>query len=465
MSNSPAFSPAPQRDLLFSRRRFLRGLGACVALPLLDSALPAGLRGATTPGAAGSTGTGDPLRMAFVYVPNGVNQQGWWPTGEGSAFELGGTMQPLLGLKEQLQVVGGLSIKNARAGNDGGGDHARANATFLTGVHIRKTESADIRAGVSVDQLAAQHIGHLTRLPSLELTCDTRRKTSKCDSGYSCAYQNNISWQSPTTPMAAEANPRLVFERLFGAGDENERRKSFELRQKTQKSILDYVLSDARSLSAQLDYQDNQKLDEYLTAAREIEGRIERAELFGPLPAAETASPPGIPANYGEHMDLMYDLLVMAFKSDSTRIATLLVAAEGSTRPFPDIGVNEGHHFCSHHHNDPDLMAKIARIDLFYMQHFSRFLRKLDQTPDANGKSLLHNSMIVYGCGNSDGNRHTHDNLPIVLAGAGGGTLTSNRYVQYGDQPLMNLFLNLTDRMGVHGLDRIGDSTGRLASV
>jgi hypothetical protein len=456
-SRLPASPSSPANAV--GRRRFLKGLGACLALPVLNSAMARGAR------AASATQEAGPLRMAFVYFPNGANQAAWWPTGEGTAFTLGRTMQPLSGLKSMIQVVAGLDNKAALAGNDGAGDHARANATFLTGVRVRKTESSDIRAGVSVDQLAAERIGHLTRLPSLELTCDAVRKTGRCDSGYSCAYQNNLSWQSPTTPMSPEGNPRLVFERLFGAGAPQDRQKNFLIRQRTQQSLLDYVLDDARTLSGQLDHSDRDKLDEYLSAVREIERRVQNAERFGPLPHPDLAQPAGIPASYAEYVDLMSDLLVMAFKSDSTRIATFLLAAEGSNRPFPEIGVPEAHHFCSHHRNTPELLEKIAKIDAFYMHRFARFLEKLRTTPDAGGKSLLDNSMIVYGCGNGDGNRHSHTNLPIILAGGGGGSLTPGRLIDYRGQPLTNLFLSLTDRMGVKGLERIGDSSGRLASV
>ncbi len=455
------------RHLALSRRNFLRGLGVCLALPVFESSLGPVLRAATaaTAGPLGVTSTGAPLRMAYVYVPNGVHQSYWWPAGEGSAFELGRTMQPLAALKNSLQVIGGLDHKNAAPGNDGAGDHARANATFLTGARARKTDSTDIQVGVSVDQLAAQQVGHLTRFSSLELSCDNVRKSGSCDSGYSCAYQYNLSWRSPTTPMTPEPNPRLVFERLFGSGAPGERQKNFALRQQTQKSLLDFVLDDTRSLQRQLGAKDRDKLDEYLTGVRTIEQRIQRTESFGKLPVPGADAPTGIPTDFGEHMDLMFDLLAMAFQTDSTRIATLLLANDGSNRSFSEIGIPEGHHYCSHHRNNPELVAKIGEIDLHYMKRFARFLTKLEQTKDVDGKSLLHNSMIVYGSGNADGNKHTHDNLPVILAGAGGGTLTPGRYKTYSSQPMSNLFLSLNDRLGVRGLDRIGDSSGRLQAV
>ena len=458
---------AAQRRLSLSRRQFLRGVGACVALPVFDSLLRPAARAASAPLAGGlaASPTGAPLRMAFVYFPNGAHQNYWWPTGEGSNFTLGKTMQPLLPLQRQIQVIGGLDHKNATAGNDGAGDHARANATFLTGARARKTDSTDIQVGISVDQVAAQRVGHLTRFPSLELSCDATRKSGRCDSGYSCAYQYNLSWASPTTPMAPESNPRLVFERLFGAGAPGERQKNFKMRQATQRSLLDFVLDDARSLQRQLGKTDQQKLDEYLTGVREIEQRIQRAENFGDLPNPSAETPAGIPPVYGDHMDLMYDLLAMAFETDSTRITTLLLAGDGSNKAFPQIGIPEGHHYCSHHRNNEELMEKIGQIDLYYMERFARFLKKLDEKKDVDGNSILHNSMIVYGCGNSDGNRHTHDNLPIVLAGGGGGTLTPGRFVKLGGKPMSNLFLSMTDRMGVSGVERIGDSSGRITTV
>jgi hypothetical protein len=460
---------AASRFQSLNRRQFLRGLGACVALPVFESALRPVVRAATAPGLApgamGVTPTGAPLRMAFVYFPNGAHQDYWWPKGEGANFALSKTMQPLAPLQKSIQVLGGLDHRNATAGNDGAGDHARANATFLTGARARKTDSTDIEVGISVDQVVAQKMGHLTRFPSLELSCDAIRKSGRCDSGYSCAYQYNLSWASPTTPMAPESNPRLVFERLFGSGAPDERQKNFRMRQATQKSLLDFVIDDARSLQRQLGRNDQEKLDEYLTGVREIEQRIQRTESFGDLPNPQSDTPAGIPANYGEHMDVMYDLLAMAFETDSTRVSTLLLAGDGSNRAYPQIGIPEGHHYCSHHRNDHELMEKIGRIDLYYMERFARFLQKLEEKKDIDGKSILHNSMIVYGCGNSDGNRHTHSNLPVVLAGNGGGALNPGRHITYKATPMCNLYLNMLDSMGVPQMERFGDSTGRLGEV
>ncbi len=462
----PSRDAAMQRHFSLSRRTFLRGVGAAIALPMFESALPSVLRAASAGAPAGATtASGMPLRMAFAYFPNGAHQANWWPTGEGTAFELGKTMQPLASLKNSLQVVGGLNHKEAAPGNDGAGDHARANATFLTGARARKTDSANIEVGTSIDQVIAKDVGHLTRLSSLELSCDFVRKSGRCDSGYSCAYLYNLSWASPETPAAPEPNPRLVFERLFGQGAPSERRANFMERQATQKSLLDFVREDTKSLERQLGYNDHQKLEEYLTGVREIEQRIQRAEGFGELPDPHADTPVGIPSDYGAHMDIMYDLLAMAFQTDSTRIATLLLAGDGTNRAFPEIGIPEGHHYCSHHRMNPELMDKVAQIDLYYMQHFARFLGRLNEMKDVDGSSILQNSMVVYGCGNADGNRHTHDNLPVILAGGGGGTLQKGRHVDMGSVPMSNLFLSMADRMGVKSLQRIGDSSGRLTNV
>jgi hypothetical protein len=450
-----------QRISTVNRRRFLRGLGACLALPSLESLRPLGAFGAESAKAVAAA----PRRMAFMYFPNGAHQKHWWPEGEGKDFVLGQTMQQLEKVRHKLQVISGLDHRNATPGMDGAGDHARANGTFLTGVRVKKTAGGDIQAGVSIDQLVAQQIGHLTRFPSLELSCDAVRKSGACDSGYSCAYQYNLAWRSSSTPVAPEPNPRLVFERLFGAGPAGQRAQHLKMRQQQQRSILDFVMDDANKLQRELAARDKQKLDEYLTSVREIEKRIQAAERFGPPPDPAVDTPAGIPASFQEHMRIMYEMLALAFQTDSTRIATLLLAHDGSNRAFPDIGIPEGHHYLSHHRNNAEMMDKIARIDQWYMRHFAWFLEKLDQTKDIDGKSLLDNTMIVYGCGNSDGNRHTHVNLPILLAGGGGGTLQTGRYLKLDGVPMSNLLLSLADRMGAKGIQQFGDATGRLEQV
>jgi len=457
---------AAQRQAGLSRRHFLRGLGASIALPAFASFSPGRLMAGSAKPAAGlaTTASGAPLRTAFLYFPNGAIQSTWWPTGDTTNFELSRTLQPLAGLKQHLQILGGLDHVNAAPGPDGAGDHARANGTFLTGVRMKKS-ATDIRAGISIDQVIAKQVGHLTRLPSLELTCDAGRNTGACDSGYSCAYQYNVSWSSPTTPMTPEANPRQVFERLFGAGPASERAAELKRRRAEQRSILDFIVEDARDLQRRLNAQDRDKLDQYLTGVRDLESRIQRAEKLGDPKNPVQETPPGVPPTYAEHIQLMFDTLLLAFQTDSTRVATLLLAHDGSNRSFAEIGIPEGHHDLSHHFNNADKIQKISDIDLWYAKQFARFIERLRDTPDVDGNSLLHNSMILYGSGNADGNRHTHVNLPIVLAGNGGGTLTPGRFIKHGAKPASNLFLSLADRMGANGLERFGDSTGRLANI
>jgi hypothetical protein len=466
MKKNPAGNHAQQPYAGFSRRHFLRGLGACIALPAFGSLLPTKLLGTVVApeNALATTATGAPLRTAFVYFPNGAIPAAWWPGSAGKDFDLSRTLQPLAASRRQIQVIGGLDHLNAMAGMDGGGDHARANGTFLTGVRLKKS-ATDIHAGISIDQAIARQVGHLTRFPSLELTCDAGRNTGACDSGYSCAYQYNLSWSSPNTPMTPEANPRQVFERLFGAGGPGERADNLKRRRQEQSSILDFVRQDARAMQQRLGARDQDKLDQYLTGIRELELRIQRAERLGDVKDPLVETPAGIPADYGQHIHLMYDIMLLAFQTDSTRVATMLLAHDGSNRSFADIGVPEGHHDLSHHQNNPDKIEKISQIDVWYVQQFGKFLEKMAATKDVDGNSLLHNSMIVYGGGNADGNRHTHTNLPIVLAGAGGGTVKPDRFVQHGGKPATNLFLSMADRMGLKNLERFGDSTGRLANV
>ncbi len=458
---------ATRQRIGLSRRHFLRGLGACVALPALQSLGTTRLFAAQAPAASNlaSTATGAPLRAAFVYFPNGAIPASWWPKGgEGADFSLSRTLQPLESCRSLVQIVSGLDHKTAEGGPDGAGDHARGNGTFLTGVRLRKS-ATDIRAGISIDQIMANQVGHLTRFPSLELACESARRSGACDSGYSCAYQYNISWSSATTPMTPEGNPRLVFERLFGSGAPGERRASLERRRQEQRSVLDFVLEDARSMQRRLNPEDRGKLDQYLTGVREIEERITKSEQFRDVADPDVETPLGVPSDYTEYVQLMYDMLVLAFQTDSTRIATLLLAHDGSNRSFEQIGIFEGHHDLTHHRNNAEWIEKVADIDLWYVRQFARFLEKLQATKDVDGNSLLHNSMIVYGSGNADANRHTHDNLPVLLAGAGGGSLTPGRFVKHGSVPMTNLFLAMADRLGVLGLERFGDSTGRLGNI
>jgi hypothetical protein len=443
-----------QRHAAFSRRTFFRTAGACIALPAFESmfALPA----------LAGTAKAAPTRMAYVYVPNGTIPSAWWPESAGADFALSPTLAPLANVRNHVQVISGLTDVAAEAGNDGAGDHARAGGTFLTAVRVKKTAGSDIKAGVSIDQVIAGQIGHLTRFSSLELTCDAVRKAGDCDSGYACAYVYNLSWRSANQPLSPEHNPRFVFERLFGAGSPRERIANLKRRQQEQHSILDYVLEDADRLDRKLDGRDRAKLDQYLTSVREIEQRIETSERL-PIRNPSVESPVGVPDDYKEHIALMFDMLLLAFQTDSTRVATLLLAREGSNRSFTEIGIAEGHHNLTHHKNDPEIIAKVKQIDHWYMQQFASFLEKMDATKDVDGQSLLTHSMILYGSGNADGNRHTHANLPILLAGSGGGALQTGRYVKAKEQPLANLFLTMADRMGGPELPAHGDSTGRFA--
>jgi hypothetical protein len=465
---------AAERHHSLGRRRFLRGLGVCMALPALESLMPRGLLGATTVGGLGATGaagavtaTGAPLRMAFLTFANGCYPGKWFPTGDGPDFEFNETMTPLVNVKDKIQVLSGLNDDAANPGPDGPGDHGRGGGTILTSVRCKKTEGADIRAGISIDQVAAQSLGHLTPFPSLQMSCDIVQNAGNCDSGYACVYQKNVSWSSPTSPLVPENNPRLLFERLFGTGGTPaERQKSLLLRKAQQRSVLDFVASETTSVSRDLSTRDNQKLDEYLTSVREIEQRIQRAETTSdkhPDPGRD--APDGIPVVFKDYLRLNLDMLHLAFLTDNTRVASFMFAGDGNNRDFADIGVPDGHHFCTHHAGNADLIAKTCIIENWYVAQLAYFLEKMEATQDVDGHSLLHNSMIMYGTGIADGNRHNHQNLPIILAGAGGGTLTPGRYIKYGSTPIANLYLSMIDRMGVPSLERFGDSTGRLADV
>jgi hypothetical protein len=413
-----------ERKASLSRRVFLRGLGACLALPTFESLRP------FSAAAASAATKATPVRMAFLYVPNGTIPSAWWPSGDGGKdFELSRTLQPLEKVRSQLQVLSGLEDISADPGPDGPGDHARAGGTFLTGVRIKKTAGSDIYAGVSIDQVVAQQIGHLTRFPSLELTCDAVRKSGNCDSGYSCAYEYNLAWRSPTQPLSPEPNPRLVFERLFGAGPPSERVENLKRRRAEQHSILDFVMQDASAIQRKLNGRDRQKLDQYLSSVREIEQSIEKAER---MPAAnpDVESPTGIPPTFDAHIALILDMLILAFQTDATRVATVLFAGEGSNRTFSELGFDAGHHNLTHHQNRQEMIDKVKEIDQWYVKQLAKFLEKMNAIKDVDGNSLLHNSMIVYGSGNADGNRHTHFNLPILLAGGGGGGFKPGRFVK-----------------------------------
>jgi hypothetical protein len=455
--------PSPFASSL-NRRHFLKGLGACVALPAFSSLIPSNLSAAAQARAAATSVTGAPLRTAFINFPNGAIPHHWWPEGGLTDFRFNQTLRPLESVRSSVQVLSGLDQLNANPGSDGGGDHARGNSVFLTGVRIKKS-ATDIRAGVSIDQAIAREVGHTTRFPSLELSCVTNRRTGTCDTGYSCAYQYNLAWKTPTNPMTPESNPRRVFERLFGEGEHGERAANAKQRMMNHRSILDFVMTDAKRMQNRLGRRDQEKLDQYLNGIRELEIRIANLEKFGKPADPDLATPAGVPFSHGEHQDIMYEMMLLAFQTDSTRIATLMTAHDGDNRSHEEIGIPEGHHELTHHQNNADRIAKVARIDQWYVQKFASFLERMRAVEDVDGNSLLHNSMIVFGSGNADGNRHSHDNLPILLAGHGGGELNPGRFVQNGSQPATNLFLSLADKMGVQDLPRLGDSTGRLAGI
>lgn len=435
-----------------SRRKLLRGLGTMMSLPFLET-----FAGKAKAAAAAKA----PLRAAWLYVPNGVNVDEWFPTGEGTGYQLSPSLKELERHRNDFMVVSGLAQDFARSHGNGGGDHARATATFLTGCLPKKTAGSDIQLGVSVDQIAAQKIGHLTRLPSLELSADGQRSAGRCDSGYSCAYQFNLAWKNETMPMAPEMDPRLAFERLFGYGASGAQGESGARRQRLQKSILDTVMDQAKSLQGQVSGSDKRKLDEYFESVRDIELRIERSEKFATQMPKDFKVPEGIPESYEEHIRVMFDLMALAFQTDTTRIATFMLAHDGSNRSFPDIGVPDAHHGISHHQRDPEKLAKLGKIDRFYLRQFAYFLDKLKGIQEGEG-NVLDNSMIVWGGGIGDPDRHNHDNLPIIVAGRAGGTWTPGKRVMLpGETPMTNLYVSMLERMGVRA-ETVGDSNGKL---
>jgi hypothetical protein len=431
-----------------------------MALPLFEA-----MHNPLAIAAGDSAAPAAPLRMAFFYVPNGVHMQAWTPKAEGENFELPATLEPLANFKNDLCVLTGLTQRKAEANGDGGGDHARALASFLTGRQARKTAGADIRIGVSVDQVAATEIGRYTRFASLELGCEAGQQSGNCDSGYSCAYSSNISWKSESQPMAKEVNPRTVFERLFTNGRPGESAEARAKRQRYNQSILDFVRDDARLVREKLGATDQRKFDEYLHAVRELEVRITRADAAADRETvAGFPRPTGVPGDYAAHIRLMEDLMVLAFQGDVTRISTMVFANEGSNRSYPFLEVPEGHHDLSHHGNDEKKHEKLKKINLFHVTQFAHFLERLKSIPEGNG-TLLDNCMIVYGSGIGDGNRHNHDDLPIVLAGRGSGTIKPGRHVVYSNgTPLNNLYLSMLDRMHVK-CESLGDSSARLKQL
>jgi uncharacterized protein DUF1552 len=448
------------------RRKFLQGMGTLLALPWMESLLPAQTK-AANPLTAGMPGrlaeAAAPKRLVYCYVPNGIHMPDWTPSQGGRDFELPYLLQPLQPYRQHFSVLSGLAQDQARDHGDGPGDHARAAAVFLTGVHPLKTDG-QIQLAASVDQIAAQKVGGATAFRSLQLGIERGGNAGQCDSGYSCAYSSNISWQNSTTPAGKEVNPRLVFERLFRGGETAADAHARAERSARQRSILDYVSAQAKDLRRQLSKDDRIKLDEYLSGVREVERRIEFAEQDTVESVPDSARPEATPRDYDLHVRLMIDLLVLALQSDRTRIATFMFANEGSNRSYPMLDIREGHHEISHHKNRADKQRQIRSINRFHTEKLAYLTQRLQQVQEGPA-TLLDSMMMVYGSGIGDGNRHNHDHLPILLIGGGGGSLLPGQHLQFGGQtPLNNLHLSLLERMGA-AVAEMGDSNGTLAGI
>jgi len=441
------------------RRTFLRGVGASVALPLLDAMVPALSAMAQTP----ATPT---KRLGFVYMPNGVakNFAGidyWTPMGEGRNFEISTILKPLEPFRDRLLVISGLAHHQADAFDDGAnGDHTRGTSSWLSGVHPKHTEGADVRNGTTIDQIAAAQLGQDTALPSIELAIDLNFLGGQCENSYSCAYMNTLSWSSPTTPLPTENNPRIVFERLFGDGGTPEQRAA---QARENHSILDSVLDDLNRLARTLGSGDRTRVREYLDSVREVERRIQGVEGRGgdQLPTLER--PRGIPEQFGEHVRLMYELQWLAFRADVTRVVTFMLGRELNFRTYPEIGITEGHHGLSHHNNLPEQLEKYSKLGTYQAQLFSEFLRKLAETPEGNG-TLLDHSLLLYGAGLSNPNVHAHYDLPLAVIGGTGALEGGRHWVLREETPMTNLLLTMLDQVGIHR-EFHGDSTGRLESA
>ncbi len=443
-----------------SRRTFLRGLGISMALPMLETMAPRALATATAKA---------PVRMAFLYVPNGANMREWTPTDVGTGFRLPYTLEPLNAHKNDLLVLSGLTQDKGRANGDGAGDHARAAGSWLTGAQPLKNEGSIIRTGISADQVAANAFGKKTRFASIELGLEPGRQGGKCDSGYACAYSNNISWRSENTPSGKEINPRLAFDRLFAATNPKAVGETGIRQEKNRRSILDFVLQDARELSSKVSGHDKAKLDEYYTAVREIEQRVEAAERS--VNAAQATGiisqyeiPEQIPDSFEDHARLMMDIMALAFQTDTTRVATCMMANEGSNRSYRNLDITRGHHEISHHQDNPENLRQIRDINRFHIRQFAYLIGKLKAMPEGDG-SVLDNTMLLYGAALADPNRHDHGNLPLLMAGRGGGTIQPGRHIRYASEtPMCNLLLSMLDRAGAPTA-RLGDSTGLLRGL
>lgn len=437
------------------RRTVLKGIGASMALPFFESLIPD--KSYASPKSA-------KIRTAFIFVPNGINMNFWTP--QGPNYDLSGILSPVSHLKNHINVISGLTQRNAFALGDGAGDHARSAASWLTGCHPKKTNGANLRNGISFDQIIAQKFSNYTKFASLELGCERGGLAGDCDSGYSCAYSNSISWRTETTPVAKETDPRLAFERLFKSGNEDEDEISRKLRLEENKSILDFVNEDAKKLSKKLGKTDRVKLDEYLNGVREIERRIAFSEIETKESIAfkQFELLQRTPVNYQDHVKLMGDLMVLAFQTDMTRVCTFMFANEGSNRAYKMIGINDGHHEMSHHQKNPEKLEALYKINKFHVEQLAYILDKMNSIKEGD-KTLLENSMIVYGAGICDGDRHNHDDLPILLAGNAGGKIKKGQHIQMpNNTPMTNLFLSMADKLNFN-LEKIGDSTGILREV
>jgi hypothetical protein len=433
------------------RRTFLRGMGASLALPLLDAMIPAAT-------AATKTAALPVRRLGYVFMPMGCDISRWTPPGaDGKLGELSPILSSLAPVKQQISVLTNLELRNAYPGS-----HATSNSAFLSAAKAKHTESSDYYLGTTADQLAAQQIGRETQLPSLELSMDMLQTTGQCDNGYACVYQNNLSWSSPTTPLPSEAHPRIVFERLFGEGGSLAERQA-ALRKRA--SLLDWVADDIASLKRQLGPSDQAKVGEYLDTIREVERRIQKAESsVADHALPDLDRPLGVPAAYADHARLMFDLQVLAMQGDITRVTTFQLARETSNRTYPEIGVPDPHHPLSHHGNDPDKIARMAKINAFHVSLFAYFLERLKATPEGNG-TLLDHSLLLYGSGIGDPNVHDHTNLPVIVAGGAAGGMKGGRHLRYKDPvPLANLHLTLMQKVGVK-IDSFADSNGKITEL
>jgi hypothetical protein len=436
------------------RRTFLRGVGATLALPLLDGMVPAF--------ASAADGTGKPaIRMGFVYVPNGIIMDKWTPAAEGKGFEMTPILEPLAPFRDRLLVLTGLDHKNAEAlPGEASAGHARASASFLTGVHPRIMEGAEVELGTSVDQIAAKELGKQTQLGSLELALEPTDLVGACDTNYSCAYTNTLCWHNATTPMPMESSPRTVFERLFGDSDTSDPAERLSRIQK-DRSLLDSLVGDVARFEAKLGAADRAKLDGYLESIRDVERRIQRAEEQASREVPTLERPIGTPATFEEHAKLMFDFQVLAYQCDLTRVTTIMMAKESSGRAYPEIGIPDPHHPLTHHQGDAEKIGKVVKINSYHIKTFAYFLEKLRSIPDGDG-NLLDHSVILYGGGLSDGNKHTHTNLPVLMVGGGAGRIKQGSHHRYTTgTPMPNLYLTLLDMVGVP-VESLGNSTGKL---